>query len=260
MKEERPMDSRLRKRMVKNLLTSPAVAIPLWLGLLVFLISAAAGAPLGLWGLAGLGGMALGAAAAGFRWTAGSEKLKQQAQEDLDREAGKAERARLRRLFRSLRRDEDPRTGRYAKDLERFHERLGQVELAERDVRAGILPEVRRQAGALYQSCVASLQRTLDLWQTAQTMATPDARQQLLDTREQLLDEIGQSIEHLGLTLDRLQVTGARVDADEEQKLAEMREELRMGLEVARRVEGRMQQLEQDLQGERRISRETETP
>lgn len=254
------MDSRLRKRMVKNLLKSPAVGMPLWLGLFAFLSGTAAGAPVIFWGLIGIGGMALGAAVAGFRWFAGQEKLREQAQLDLSREAEKAERTRLRRLFRSLRRDEDPRTGRYAKDLERLRGRLEQVELADRDVRSGILPEVRRQAEQLYQSCVASLERALDLWQTAQNMATPDARQRLMDTRDQLLDEIGRSIEHLGLTLDRLQVSGLQVDANEDEKLAELREELRVGLEVARRVEGRMQQLDQELQGAGRTFRETEAP
>ncbi len=237
---------KLRKRMRRNLLFSPAVALPFWLGLFLFLISVAVGAPTSLPALVGLGGMALGVGMATFRWLPGRDKLRRQAQQDLDRERQKERRAYVRRLLRRLRQDEDPRTNRYLKSLDELHSSLEQIALPDRDRRSGVLPEVRQQTETLYQSCLDCLERTLDLWQSAEDMTASEVGQQLLDSREELLGEIGKSIDHLSLTLGRLRLSDVREEPDE--TLAETREQLRIGLEVARRVEERMDQLEEDLQ------------
>jgi hypothetical protein len=81
-------------------------------------------------------------------------------------------------------------------------------------------------------------------------VATESARRKLGQSREQLITEVQESVGHLELTLDHMQTaqlkdeTGLRADA------LRLRTELDEGLEVARQVEIRMQDLEFDLGGQ----------
>ena len=77
-------------------------------------------------------------------------------------------------------------------------------------------------------------------------MAAEDKRNVSLQTREQLIQEVTGSIENLGRTLDYFQL--ARVEEElPEEHLAEVRRELEQGLEVARNVQQRRDELEREL-------------
>ena len=109
-----------------------------------------------------------------------------------------------------------------------------------------ILPEVKEKTGQLYRSCLASLERSLVLRDAALEMMTESARRNLFKSREALIGEVGTTIRHLAATLDFLQT--AKLEKDDDLHRARMWEELDFGLEVARRVEDRMNDLEQSLQ------------
>ena len=109
-----------------------------------------------------------------------------------------------------------------------------------------LFPELRENAEQLYQSCVSSLDRTSDLWQAAQEMTTDEGRQRVLESRESLIAEVGLGIHHLGATLDYLQASRLEKSPQRAQ-LTQIRRELETGLEIARRVEGRIDSLERSL-------------
>jgi hypothetical protein len=106
--------------------------------------------------------------------------------------------------------------------------------------------ELADKAEELYTSCVTTLERSFELYQAAQGMATSEARDELLRSRDALVGEVVQSVDHLGGTVDYLQSAGLAGGADET-NLGRIRDELETGLEVARRVSERVSRLEQDL-------------
>ena len=79
-------------------------------------------------------------------------------------------------------------------------------------------------------------------------MATDRAKHEMLDSRDDLLEQVETSIGHLESTLDNLQtVQIQRTDEELSDRNARLRQELDQGLEVARAVEKRMEDLERQL-------------
>jgi methyl-accepting chemotaxis protein len=81
--------------------------------------------------------------------------------------------------------------------------------------------------------------------ETAARMKTAEGRKTTLASRERMIDEIRASVEQLAHTIDGVQALAAEKRPD--QDLAQIRRELDESLEVARRVEERMQSLEAEL-------------
>jgi hypothetical protein len=116
------------------------------------------------------------------------------------------------------------------------------------------IPEVYQQAMELYQSCLTLLKRTFELWIASRSVSTDRARHQLLDARDELLGQVEQSVDHLNASLDSLQTSG--IDRTREELAlhnSQLQQELEQGLEVARAVEKRMDELEREI----RVSEQT---
>jgi hypothetical protein len=244
-------ESRIRNRALKNLLTSTPVVLPAVLGIGSLLVGLLTGNPAGTFGVLGMAGLALGVGVATWRWLTGSERLTQEALEQLQSGAEREHRSYLRQLQRRLRKDKDPRTNEVVKQLKALRSRLTRVGLIGRRRISETAAEIRDDARQLYRSCLTSLERTLDHQQAAGEMTTPELRQKLLSAREELISQIGESIVRLGATLDHLQ-TSALEPGRQSEELTRMRRELQTGLEVARRVEQRMDQIDRDLGPQRR--------
>jgi hypothetical protein len=149
----------------------------------------------------------------------------------------------LGQLEERLRRDGDDRTGDCLKHLRRLRKRLKKGGLLEDTDGVPFGPEIRNQVEQLYQSCLVALEKSLEFWLAAQEMATRQARQEMLDRREQLVLEVLKGVQHLATTVDHLRAKQLSRDRGE-RELVQVREELEMGLRVARRVEERIDQLE----------------
>jgi hypothetical protein len=238
--------SRYRRRVLAKLVASPWVAVPVGLGAVSLLASLALGEPRGFLAFMGMSGILLGVGMALTRWLYGLEDLAREALDDLDGETEESHRAYLNQLETRLRADGDPRTDRSLTELRNLRDRMTGAGLTDESLSSAFVPEIREKAEQLYHSCLASLERTLELWRAAQEMATEKARTLVLDSRESLLGEVAASIRHLGATLDHLRTAELRRDRGD-QSLARMREELEMGLEVARRVDQRVGELDESL-------------
>ncbi len=234
---------RFRKRFLTRLVASPWVGVPAGLGLASLGLGIVLGHPLGFFGFMGVVGILLGVGMGATRWVLGYDQIARQAFEEVLSETERSHYAFLDGLEKRLHGDGDPRTIASVRDLRKIYRRLERAGMVGEGGSGELLPEIRDHSVELYESCVESLERTLAFWNAAQEMATREAREKLLRSREELLAEIRQSIHHLGATLDHLQ-TAALQSERPGQELSEMRRELEMGLEVARRVSSRMDQLE----------------
>ena len=205
-------------------------------------------------GLIGLGSFAVAGIAAAKTWFA-SDELTDRAFRDLQRKARTEHMRRLRDLRRALRGDRDPRTSSMLKRLQRIYDRLLATQRWQPPPESDqIYAEVRDQASQLYESCLGLLERSLEIWKVSRDVATNSAKQQLVDSREKLITEVQQSIGNLEQTLDHMQTTQLKGGADVQDDALQLRTELDQGLEVARQVEKRMQELEVELKDRQRSS------
>ncbi len=102
----------------------------------------------------------------------------------------------------------------------------------------------------LFDACTRSLDRSLELWDAAQRMSTRDGRTRMLEKREKLLQEVAASVEQFATTIDSVQALTLEQQSSAAE-LVGLREELDQSLNVARRVEERMRNLESELGAER---------
>jgi hypothetical protein len=228
--------------------SSPWVAVPAVAGAGATALAALLGVlghPSGMLSFVGLSGLLFGAGMAATRLLLDTESLVASVYEGSmkdESESGEHE-TYLRQLAQRLRADGDERTRECLEQLRRLHRRMSKSGLVDGEGSSPMLPEIRRKVEQLHWSCLRSLEKSLDFWQAAMEMATPSARQEMLGRREQLLEEVEGSIRHLAATVDHLRAKQLSRD-DRGGELVEVRKELEMGLEVARRVERRIDELE----------------
>jgi hypothetical protein len=240
--------SRLRKKVLLDLVSWPWALFPGVGGLTLMLLAGAANQAAPYVAFAGLASLLAGIGSLATRWIYRAEDVTKKAFEELQAEALKKEERDLDALDRRLRQeDDDPRTERHLAQLRRLYTGFRNDSTWATRMKQGAAVEIAQKVESLFRGCVHSLERSLELWQTAHKMATKDARAKVLEVREHLLEEIEQSIQQLARTIDEVQALA--VKAKEQQDLAQIRQELNESLAVARRVEERMQALEAELGG-----------
>ena len=103
----------------------------------------------------------------------------------------------------------------------------------------------------LFESSAESLERALKLHLASREMVTQEGRDTVIQQREQLLAEVGDAVKHTETAIDRLRASSAVAgDADRSATLKDLSGDLDRQLEVARRVEDRMAQLEAKARGD----------
>lgn len=238
--------ARYRRKVLLDLAAHPATLLPAVVGLTSLV---------GWWGqfmadgstlaFAGVVGLLVAAGFTATRWLTGRDAIFRRAYDELRQEAAAERAAKLDALDRRLREDNDPRPEALLADLRTMYNGFQEngewsQKLADRSA-----VEISSTVEKLFAGCVTFLERTAELWETACKLRTDEARRHLLETRESIIAEIGRSIEQLAKTIDgvmTLTVTGDEADA-----LARLRSDLDANLEVARKVELRMQSLESDI-------------
>lgn len=194
--------------------------------------------------LAALAGM-LGAAGMFLtRLLLGKEADSQAVIAEMQREAAAQRERRIDELRERLSRDGDPRTGAALNDLvalvRAFQEHRSPASLGVRatlDMAAGVQE--------LFEHCVASLDRGFELYGTARALASEGAKAPVLQERERIIGEVQESVAHLGKLLAAVQ--GMTGEAGAPAELARIRAELDQRLEVSRRVDERMRDLDTQL-------------
>ena len=191
----------LQSRFVKKALLNKAVWLPVVLGTATMAL--ASGTPFWL-GAAAIG---LGIGAAVWRFTGGRRTIEEQVIQRLRYESNRQHYAYLRALQRKLRRDRDPRTGRMLRQLRQTHKRMVEAKVFASNQNDAWNSDIRDRLSRLYESSVGSLERSFDLWNSAEKVHDPEVKNELVESRSQLLNEVTESIGWLGKTLDQMQVS-----------------------------------------------------
>lgn len=231
-----------RKRVVVKVAKSPAVLLPTVLGAWAAAMALLLGDPASFFGFLGVTGVLAGLGIGATKLILGTESVAAEVMEEARDAKRKADEDRLDAVERRLEKTRDPRTFSDIRLLRQLYKRHAD---AVDNAKFHVPADVAAMSEQIYHSCVDALERSAALWETAQAMATRQARGELMEKRQQVLDEVAQSVQQWALTLDRLQA--APLQRGDEAGLARLREELDMGLQVARRVEQRMHDLERDL-------------
>ncbi|MEM9417634.1 MAG: hypothetical protein AAGA25_01095 [Planctomycetota bacterium] len=233
------------KRMFLSLVGSPWVLFPSAAGFTAIMTDWAVTGDLGGLAFAGLAGLAVGAGTLVTRWLTRSDQLAELAVAEAEAEQKREHELRFKRLDQRLRADGDERTNEALEVLRELEKRLIELETHEDRNRQPPV-EVGSIIRELIRSSVKSLERSAELFETQKQVVTEEARHRVQEARKELMAEVEASIDQIIRTLDGLYTLGLdRQNPAEE--LARMRQELDTSLNVARRVEERVADLETNL-------------
>lgn len=224
---------------IGSVLTSKSVLLPIVVGCITMAFTS--GIPFFI----GAAAAAMGVATAIARLTSrksttdqGPTKLRSQHR----REHG----AYLRELQGKLRQDEDSRTGELLKAIRELFKRIEELGIGSQSTEKTWMKAIAEQVDELYRSCLDGLEKSYALWQEAKRVNTPDLKDRLLKQREELVEEVEKSVQHLGKSLDQVQVSSSSLQRPDND-LGRLRDELDQGLEVARKVEQRVSELDREI-------------
>jgi hypothetical protein len=227
-----------KKRVLLRLLTSPWSLIPGLGGTTLLIAGWALGLKAGAVLFGGVVGVLVGIGTFFTRLLAGNEKLEQQVLQEMREEAEEAREEELDELERALMEDCDPRTEQSLHELRVLATAFQRKESWASDVDSGSSFDIMSGVNQLFASCVKYLKMTLELWRTAQEMESEGVRKPILERREKLVEDVRKSTQHISDILARAQTLGVGEEADS--ALKNLREELDVSLDVAKRVQERI--------------------
>ena len=238
--------STYNKKVLSRLITSPLTLGPILLGATILMA---------LWtfsiniGAAIFGGLLciLGGVGAFFsRFFLGKEEINKKILAEMQKEAQVEREKMLIDLEKRLRADGDPRTEESLCDLIALAKAFQKHQSWGKMLNARSTFDILEGVERLFNRCLFSLERTLELWYTAKEMVTPESREPVLKQREQIVEDVRESIKQLGKILAGIHSIG--LDSDKrDSELAHIRQELDQSLEVARQVEKRMDTLDREI-------------
>ncbi len=237
-------EKNIAKRVIADILSSPMVVFPFMVGTAAFASLFA----LGLKGSAFLGAMLLGIAgtlgSVGMFFTkmvlGRDERVKKIVEQSRDK-AKQAKRKELDHFHHRLTMDGDSRTEDAMQDLRSLRQAFSQLDKIAPDLNRAMIDEIQKRAEELFQQCVSSLEKSLQLWKTADSLASQAARKPILEQREKLVGEVVGTVEHMSRTLASVQ--GITNKSEGDARLQKLRGELDQSLEVAKKVEQRVDSL-----------------
>ncbi|MFL2911372.1 MAG: hypothetical protein ACJZ70_12635 [Limisphaerales bacterium] len=156
----------------------------------------------------------------------------------------KAKKDKLKRLdhfHHRLTLDGDSRTEDSMQDLRSLRQAFSQLDKIAPDLNRAMIDEIQKRAEELFQQCVRSLEKSLQLWKTADSLASELAQKPIMEQREKLVGEVIGTVEHMSRTLAAVQ--GITKKSDGDARLQTLRGELDQSLEVAKKVEQRVDSL-----------------
>ncbi|MCA9211765.1 MAG: hypothetical protein KDB27_01775 [Planctomycetales bacterium] len=242
--------SELQNAFVRRTFLSGAVWLPIVLGGAMMVV--ASGIPFWL----GVGAVGCGVGTAIWRFTLGRKKIEDAIVAQFRKEADRQHHSFLRALGRKLRRDRDPNTGRLLRTLQDMHKRMTRAKIfTKEDGEQTWQVQVHEHMTKLYESSVGSLERSFQIWQSAEKVRDDKLKSELTESRSRLLEEVTESVGRLATALDQMQFSSMK-NEDAETELSSLREELEQGLLVATAVEERINALNRQVRKATRSSAE----
>ncbi len=235
----------VKKKLVLRLLSSPLTMLPVLAGITDLLVLWTFSIDSGAGIFAGIAGILAGLGIFLTRLFL-DDAASKDAIEALEKEVQKERERTLDELDRKLADDGDPRTEGSLRDLRALAAAFQKGSSWSDSLNSGSTFDILAGVDQLFNRCVLSLEKTLDLWYTASKMTTSEARSAILNQRAQIIDEVCESIKQLGKILAGIRSISAG-ESTGDSELARIRSELDRGLEVATRVTQRMQALDREM-------------
>lgn len=227
----------LRRRVLRKIFLAPSVVLPVVAGLSAWLVSWA-GDGLTSMNMAGLIGVLGGIGWAITRAIYGTEKFTQQAYHEMSSEAVQNEKRQLDQLDQLLCEDDDPRDQQLLRMLrsqrDQFREIASQPSLATRS------SEVLARVEQLFRASVKNLAECYQLWLQSQKLGRVEQKTLQVE-REKLLQEIRLTVEQVQTSLSEYRNLSKRAVGTD---LSQLRGELETSIEIAKRTEERLRELD----------------
>ena len=235
-------EGQIRRRIFLRLLGHPLVIAPSVLGATAWTAIWALSLPSGLGLFAGLAGILGSAGVYLTRLILDDGKTARDVLADEELGEQRAAQAVLDDLDRRLvAADSDPRPETALRDmralLRAFDEFAGKTD----SLNAPAVIEVRSPVQQIFNQTVRSLEQTLRLGDTAKQLSMAAARTPLLQQRENIIADVEACTKQLGDTVAALQTLGSSARSNNE--LSRLRDELDQSLQIASRVEDRLNSL-----------------
>ncbi|MFH5805541.1 hypothetical protein [Alienimonas sp. DA493] len=231
-----PTPAEVRQQATLDLIVSPWTLGPALLGGTALAVGWAGGDP--TWLFAGVGGLLAGGGMLATRWLTQLEAVTQNAWRKLIDQEKAAKETELDKLDRALQRDGDPSSQKLLRALRQIRDGLERDEAEGKLGGAGGI--VKDRAEEVFAACVAQLRHSLELDETARTLAGP-ARKELRADRQAILKEVSETVRHLARTVSEVREAPVK---RKEGDLGRLRAELDATMEVARRTEARLNELD----------------
>jgi hypothetical protein len=241
-------DKEIQRRVLWRVLGSPLVVGPFMIGMTTLTATWALDWNPGIGVFAALAGTRTSAGMFLTRLLVGGEGVARRITEDALRREQQTRQQSLDALDRQLTEaDKDPRPETALRDLRALVKAFEDFEGGASVVQLPTVVELRARVNQLFEQCVQSLEQSGRLWQTAQRLHTPAARQPLLGQRERIIEDVQATVKQISETLVGLQTLGTSHSSSRE--LTRLREELDQSLAVAKTVEDRVNTLLNDADG-----------
>jgi len=235
-------ENQVRKKILLRLIGHPLVIAPSVLGVSACTTIWALSLPTGLGLFAGLAGVLGSAGVYLTRIILDNGKTASAVLAEEEQQEQQAAQAVLDDLDRRLvEADDDARPETALRDMRAlvhaFDEFAGQAEA----IPSAAIIDVRSRVQQLFEQSIRSLEQTLRLGATAKKLDMAEARKPLLTQRERIIKDVQACVKQLGGTLATLQQLGTGSQSTGE--LSRLRDELDQSLEIAGRVEARLNSL-----------------
>lgn len=226
-------------RFWSRLLSLPIVWVPVTIGLCLTIS--------GYGAKMFVGGTAVSCCTLALVWFFQRDRIWKQAKENFRLETRYLQQAELRQLRRQLRRDNDYRSSQCIRDLQDLYDRMYENDLLANSKDSDVGDDIKRQTWQLFETGKKALHRSYELWQAAEQMTSEQNRNEILHTREGLLDELSESLTNLGHAIDFLQTSRIKKRQENTRSINQAGSELARGLEVAKAVQRRLDELEDEM-------------
>jgi hypothetical protein len=187
----------IRRRLLLKLFGSPLTLLPMMAGTIATLspvfFDIQPGIPLFI-GISAITAATVGTA---LRALLGRDKITQEIIDEANEEVVFARQRQLLALRTRLKHDGDPRTEGLFDDLQHLVEDLKGADIEE-TLNEAAADDLQQGIDNLYQGCLNTLEKTVELHHTAVGLNTRKAREALMNERERLLSEVERSVERLG--------------------------------------------------------------
>ncbi len=241
------LEAEIKKRVLWQLLSSPLTVGPVLAGATVLAAMWTFGLRSGVAAFGGIAAILGGIGVFFTRLFLSSEALVRKTLAQMQKEARDQHEKELDALEKELRATADDRRDETClRDLRALMKAFEEGGQWSETLNPRLTFDILGGVGQLFDSCVRSLRKALELWRTAKRMSTREARAPILEQRKRIIDDVQKSVTQLGHLLAGVQSLDTSSAAGDSE-LARIRAELDQSLEVARRVEQRMKSLDSEL-------------